>query len=246
MNKIEDITVEDIQQAVHGHRAMNHQLFLRLKDLADSQQMTGEDFRLIASNIIARTLFTLSEILAGCTQATLDLSYLRIAESINTASDEGGHGKEEKVHPKLMVDAMNNHLLKAFNEKEIGIQPVYFALQAKYLIAKLQEYLDLEKSVDETQRNRMRAYTLFDQRVARLRYLMEGMQKPVVTSGSLEKELPLFSEACSEVLNNEHITDETVDYCSHQLHLLENPEPGYLSGVNFAHEEVADELFQGL
>lgn len=241
------VTVERIQQAVHDHRSSTHALFARLRQRAEKGELTGEEFRFAAANITARTIFTLSEILKGCTEATLDLSHVRIAHSVMTAADEGGFGKPDRVHPKLMMDSINNHLIKAFGEKEIDIRPIYFAIQGRHLASELKEHMDIGKKLPDTEREKMDRLFFFNEKLARLRSLARGIHETDQdATDSIEDELQSTFAALSAFLESQDISPETVEYCDHQLRLLNNPEPGYLAGVNFAHEHLADELFAGL
>src|SRR6186713_3312583 len=94
---------ESIKAIVKSHRAASHRVFKEITRACVTRQICGEQYRLFATNLATRTVFTLSEILAACLSAALDLDFLRIAYSIMTAADEGGFGKPTCVHPKLML-----------------------------------------------------------------------------------------------------------------------------------------------
>lgn len=242
----EPVTVERIKQAVRSHRMSTHTLFPRLIEHAQEGKLTGEQFRIVAANIAARTKFTLTEIFTACLDAALRGERTLIAYSALTAFDEAGSGSPEQVHPIMMMRSLNNHLDQVFNQPPIAIQPIIDAVWGKHLVSQLERCTTLENALPENLKPEMRAVGNTDHMLRRIRALAAGIAQQPAQNMKKADELAAYVRLFSAQIAAEKLTPETLAYCEQQLELRDNITPGYIFGVTYAHEEGGDNLFHGL
>ena len=193
-------------------------------------------------NIATRTMMSLPEIHACCIQASLELDPLRTAYSVMTGAEEGGFGKPNEVHSILMMNALNYHGKIIFGLEPINLKYLMALIRFLYTIKKisalqkieskysglnyeleLAEFIDKSELIDTSLR--MGAITN-----------MEIIADDLTTISKLEK----LEKAIYTKLFSLKVLIETINYCLAQLAVLSNMKAGYLQGVGFAHEGLAD------
>jgi len=233
--------LERFVSLISEHKSANHQLFTALEEAAIEGNLTKELYHLFAVNIAARTMLSLPEIHACCIQASLDLDPLRTSYSVMTGAEEGGSGKPKEVHTVLMMNALNYHGKTVF-----GLQPLnlkYFMSLVRLLHAskKYKQFLKLKESCsgisDEILSPFVNREELID--ICKRTSILAEIQLPNEPWETLLDIEKVEKEAHRHLLTA-NVLQETIDYCLAQLDVLTNMKTGYLQGVGFAHEALAD------
>jgi hypothetical protein len=231
------------ENLVKQHRSASHALFVHVEQAAVDGSLSAESYRLFSTNIAARTMLSLPEIHACCIQAALDLDPLRTAFSVMTGAEEGGFGKPAKVHTVLMMNALNHHGRVVYGLPELNIH-LFMAL-IRLLHASRQYRLLLEvqqngkaKILEDLERHGLVHVSELVHTCRRMAAVSE-IELPA-DAWSDPEEIERVEMGALERLAELKVLPETIDYCLAQLDVLVRMRAGYLQGVGFAHEALAD------
>ncbi len=239
---MKDTRLERFTQIIENHMSSKHPLFDVLEDAARESSVTTELYSIFAVNIATRTMLSLSEIHACCIQASLDLNPLRTAYGVMTGAEEGGSGKPSEVHSTLMMNALNYHGQVVFNMKPIDVQYQMALIRLLHITGKYKVINKLEESYPGIS-VMLKDTNIFDTSkiqptFERLCYYTKLIPPPDFESDKTE--LENFRKAIEYAIYKTGVVKATVDYCLEQLEVLNNPLEGYLQGVAYAHECLAD------
>lgn len=226
---------------IRDHNSAHHHLFTLLEEVATAGQLTAEGYHLFAVNIAVRTMLSLPEIHACCIQASLDLDPLRTTFSVMTGAEEGGAGKPEQVHTVLMMKALNTHGSIVFNLPPLHLPYFMSLIRLLHATGKYKQYLRLQQKhaqiTDEELSCFVNKVELTD--ICRRCSAITGIKMPESAFHNIA-ELELIEELTQQELLSAGVVQETIDYCLAQLNVFTNMTTGYLQGVGFAHEGLAD------
>jgi hypothetical protein len=231
------------EDLIKEHRSAWHPLFSHVEAAAQAGCLAPDAYALFAVNIAARTMLSLPEIHACCIQAALDLDPLRTAYSVMTGAEEGGFGKPRKVHTVLMMDALNHHGRVVFGLPEVHLGYLMALVRLAHASRQYRCFLEIENSVAANIREQLRDGGLWDAaeilHICRRMAAQAGLLLPEESARRVELFIRLEREAIDR-LTKEKVLPETIDYCLAQLDVLNKTRAGYLQGVGFAHEGLAD------
>lgn len=238
---LQDPRLDRFQTLLLEHRSASHALFPTLIELAERGSLTADGYRVFVANLAARTMLTLPEIHASCVQASLDLDRVRTAFGVMTGAEEGGSGKPNAVHTVLMMNALNGHGRVVFGLPPIDLARLMAAVRLAYAVNQLESFVSAVGDPDGAAGQRLRQSAIFDYPgTLRLAGQLSGRCGYSMTQPSVREDLRRLGEISTRVLGEYAIVPETIDYCDRQLSVLTDPRPGYLQGVGFAHEGLAD------
>lgn len=226
---------------VREHKSANHPLFVEIEDAAIEGSLTSEIYQQFAINIATRTMLSLPEIHACCIQASLDLDPLRTAYSVMTGAEEGGFGKPKEVHTVLMMNSLNYHGKIVFGLEPIKLQELMALVRLVYSSNKFINYLNLKSICVDIQESQLSKFIDTDELIdtcKRMLYIT-GLKWENKSWKSVE-DVVLLNKMAYQTLLEKNVLRETIDYCIAQLDVLVNMKTGYLQGVGFAHEGLAD------
>lgn len=227
---------------IREHRSALHPLFAYVETAAMHGSLSPESYTLFAANIAARTMLSLSEIHACCIQASLDLDPLRTAFSVMTGAEEGGFGKPDRVHTVLMMNALNYHGQVVFGLPSLDIRYLMALARLLYTSRQYRLLLEVEQS-NEGIRERLQRCGLMDAtelvHTCRRMATIAGIELPCDPWDDVD-EIERIEQLALDSLIISKVLPETIDYCLAQLAVLGRTQAGYLQGVGFAHEGLAD------
>lgn len=228
---------------INEHRSALHPLFSYIESAALSGSLTSDAYLLFSTNIASRTMLSLPEIHACCIQASLDLDPLRTAYSVMTGAEEGGFGKPHKVHTILMMNALNYHGRVVFGLTALDIRDFMARVRLLYTARRLRSLLELESSGNTGICHRLQQCGLLDSSE------LAHTCRRLASVAHVPSHDDVWGDACGikriedQVLDSlirSKVLPETIDYCLAQLEVLGKTRAGYLQGVGFAHEALAD------
>jgi hypothetical protein len=229
---------------IETHRSSHHPLFDFLEQTALENEITVELYSAFAVNIATRTMLSLSEIHACCIQASLDLNPLRTAYGVMTGAEEGGFGKPGEVHSILMMNALNYHGKVAFGMKPINLRYQMALIRLLYISGKYKTILELEKTYPgiSISLGEKGIYDIsqFNPTLSNLSSYA-GIPLPTNFEKSIDiADLRDFERNILSALHVSGVLNATINYCLQQLDVLNNSLEGYVQGVGYAHECLAD------
>lgn len=230
------------QTFIKEHNSANHQLFDIIETAAKDDSLTPEAYYLFAVNIAARTMLSLPEIHACCIQASLELDPLRTAYSVMTGAEEGGSGKPKEVHSILMMNALNYHGKVVFGLNPINLKYLMALVRLIYSCKKYHSLLNLENRYEGINQDlNLSSFINKDELIDTI-IRMANIAEIELSKENLEiiREIDKIEKIAYERLQASKVLVETIDYCLEQLSVLGNMKSGYLQGVGFAHEALAD------
>lgn len=205
-------------------------------------------YLLFSANIAARTMMSLSEIHACCIQASLDLDPLRTAYSVMTGAEEGGSGNPNQVHTVLMMKALNYHGAVVFGLPPLDlkylmalVRLLYITRKYKNLIALQNIYPDIIHTLNEIKIIDLAELADVSGRMANLCHIELSSRFSIDI-----EEMKQVEQEAIEKLYMEKVVQETIDYCFAQFDILESKKSGYIQGVGFAHESLADGMIYSI
>jgi hypothetical protein len=242
MLELTDLKPEHFEQFVLNHRSADHEIFSVVEAAAVQGSLTRDQYSLFAKNIAARTMMSLSEIHACCIQASLDLDPLRTAYGVLTGAEEGGFGRPTKVHSVLMMNALNTHGRVVFASEPINLRRLMALVRLIHAANRYRSLLEINAlypgALDLLNTRGIINATELSTTVRRMLDYLEIRHKN--TNPPNLKSLNAIEAAARHQLHGEMILPATLDYCLQQMDVLGNALPGYLQGVGYAHEALAD------
>jgi hypothetical protein len=251
MAKMDKITLDTFKHLLAEHPQRAHPFFRYLNEKAE-RGLTVEEYQALAVNYIARTLFTIPEVVGAVQNAALDLRKAGTTSGALSLFDEVGEGDVKKNHVWMMVNAINYHGKAVYGDKYKTVNP-------KHLmdIIKLAHHAaaanSLEKTVPigvlvtpgsvvadmyETKREFMGRQ---NRRIARqLQDVAPGKKLSYPISNTQYE-----SSALAE-LARRGVCKEVVDYGIQQLKAIASEKDGKMAGYAYAHESLADEVMLGI
>lgn len=238
-----DKNLTRFENLIKEHRSALHPLFDNIESVALNGSLTPDAYLLFSVNIAARTMMSLSEIHACCIQASLDLDPLRTAFSVMTGAEEGGFGKPKNVHTVLMMNALNYHGQVVFGLHDLDLRYLMALVRLLYSSRRYRLLLEVEKSSNTKIRELLQRCDLVDG--AELIHTCRRMAAIAGIDLCCEPwddadEIQQIEQSAFDGLIAAKVLPETIDYCLAQLAVLGRMRAGYLQGVGFAHEGLAD------
>lgn len=239
------VALQPFTELLRHYRALYDDSLGAIARKYEKTGFTAEQYRIFRANYIARTMFTMPEAVAATLQACLDFAPLRTVYGALTVIEEAGEGKADQLHPHLMMQSLNAHGAEAF-----GLEPIdgRELMRLIRLLDNVQQAIAWEKTVgDLPERDKavLRESGAFDvdglrdqcrRQAVQLGILGESAAAPALNS------LLLIEVSVLHRFRELGVITEIIDYGLGQLRAMRNAEPGYIEGVAYAHEGLADEV----
>ncbi|MCF0061357.1 hypothetical protein MUK70_19140 [Dyadobacter chenwenxiniae] len=241
-------TLERFVSLVKDHRSANHPLFAIIESAAKNDTLSREMYSIFSVNIAARTMLSLPEIHACCIQAALDLDPLRTAYSVMTGAEEGGSGKPDQVHSVLMMNALNNHGRIVFELAALDLKCLMALIRLVHACGKYIRLIRIEMAFPGIDSELDFADFTDRSEIIDCCYRMAisvGIEFDKNASHGLA-EIEALEKVAEKQLSDFGVLPETVSYCLAQLDVLTKMKTGYLQGVGFAHEALADGMIDSM
>ena len=234
-------------EIVQNHPVMRAPLFPYLAEKALSDTFTGEVYQIVVTNVAAKTGLTLPRILIAATEGARALEPTITAFTTKTAAEEAGSGEPKEVHTLLMMRALNYH------------GKVAFALPS----LKLKEVQELQISLDSATRLltfQMAAEGLDAAAVRNIELIagLDGLEaatlKLAKKQGFVDRQalrlhrsnlLHMQADATATLME-QGVLPEIIAYGQQELYAQRTGRVGYIQGVTFAGEAVADDMLLNL
>lgn len=231
--------VVQFKKLIKEHKSANHSVFDKIEDLVLKDELTKEQYYLFAVNIATRTMMSLPEIHACCIQASLDLDPLRTTYSVMTGAEEGGSGNPKEVHSVLMMNALNYHGKVVYQMEPINLKYLMSLTRLVYYSQKLFCFYKLEAKYNGIGNDLISCSFI---NIDEIKEICIRMAKKSTIEANFDslKEVKKAEEIAFNKLIQHGVLKETIDYCLEQMAVLINMKTGYLQGVGFAHEALAD------
>ncbi|HWB09539.1 MAG TPA: hypothetical protein VG826_09955 [Pirellulales bacterium] len=123
----------DIEELLKEHRQELEGILDALKRIYFQKSR----YECFVVNYAARTMLTLPSVFANCLDAALDLDATRAAFGAQTAAEEGGNGRPDKVHPVLMMNALNAHGHACYGTDPIELKDLMLTVRLFHVATEL-------------------------------------------------------------------------------------------------------------
>ncbi len=240
-----DNRLQPFRELLDTYRAKYDQSLGAIVEKYEHTGLTGEEYRIFRANYLARTMFTMPEAVAATLQACLDFSPKRTVYGAMTVIEEGGEGKIDQLHPSLMMQSLNAHGIEAFGLESLDVKEL---MQLIRLLDNLCQSIALENTVGSLSDHDKQI--LLDSGTIDVDGLKVQCQRQAIKLGILNKSdstiaqdtLSAIQASVLRRFKEIGVTPEIIDYGLGQLRAMRNSEPGYIEGVAYAHEGLADNV----
>jgi hypothetical protein len=234
-------------ELLHTHPVTRPPLFRYLAEQAVQGTLTGEAYRTVATNLAVKTGLTLPRILVAAAEGAQALDPTITALTTQTAVEEAGSGEPREVHTLLMIRALNYHgkvvfglpplKLKDMQELQVLLDHSTRLLAFRVLTAGL-EAATVRRLEDISSLDGLESVTL--RRAQRQGFIgQKGQQLQ-------HDDLEYIQASVLATLMEQGVLPEVIDYGQQELYAHRTGRVGYIQGVTFAGEAVADEMLFSL
>ena len=235
------------RELVQNHPVMRPPLFPYLAEKALKDDLTAEAYQIVATNLAAKTGLTLPRILVAAAEGARALEPKITAFTTKTAVEEAGGGKPKHVHTLLMMQALNYHGKVAFDLPTLNLKEIQ---ELQVVLDNATRLLTFQTSIEGLDAALMRDIEL-----------ISGLDGLEISTLKLAKKLAFVDQKtlrldksdllriqadATATLMELRVLPEVIAYGQEELYAQRTGRVGYIQGVTFAGEAVADDMLSNL
>jgi len=235
------------RELVQNHPAMRPLLYPYLAEQSLKNGLTAQAYQIVVTNLAAKTGLTLPRILVAATEGARALDPKITAYTTRTALEEAGDGEPKHVHTLLMMRALNYHGKVAFDLPTLNLKEIQelqivldnatrlltFQISTEGLDAGLVRDIELSSDLDGLEAATLKLAKkqgFADQQTLRLD----------------KSDLQRIQADATATLMELGVLPEVIAYGQEELYAQRTGRVGYIQGVTFAGEAVADDMLLNL
>ena len=235
------------RELVQNHPAMRPLLYPYLAEQSLKNGLTAQAYQIVVTNLAAKTGLTLPRILVAATEGARALDPKITAYTTRTALEEAGDGEPKHVHTLLMMRALNYHGKVAFDLPTLNLKEIQelqivldnatrlltFQISTEGLDAGLVRDIELSSDLDGLEAATLKLAKkqgFADQQTLRLD----------------KSDLQCIQADATATLMELGVLPEVIAYGQEELYAQRTERVGYIQGVTFAGEAVADDMLLNL
>jgi hypothetical protein len=217
-------------------------VFGQICSRVEAGSFTKDNYDCFAANYAARTSLTLPVVFANCLDAAISLHRTRTSYGALTANEESGEGKPGNVHSTLMVDALNAHGKACYESLKIEPNDIILPMRLWHIAQQLIKAERALRRRGTRAAEGLKKVGLVDLEGKRdlCLHLARSCNVPDVKDTPGPTDLKGYKRAALEQLKRKLICKCTRNYFGFQMRAIYSPRPGYIQGVGYALEGLAD------
>ena len=235
------------RQLLQNHPVMHPPLYPYLAEKSLTNGLTADAYKIVVTNLAAKTGLTLLRILIAAAEGARELDPKITAYTVITALEEAGDGKPKHVHTLLMMKSLNYHGKIVFNMPTINLKDIQ---NLQILLDNIDRLLTFQVSTAGLNANLVQDIQLISNLDGLEAATLKLAKKQELTDQSMlrlkQGDLKRIKADATAALVELGVLPEVIAYGQEELYAQRTGRAGYIQGVTFAGEAVADDMLLNL